>query len=358
MLLGNDGLTYRWFEDYRDPIASHNLSLLLQHSPAKSPFLQARWMQCWQAHIRTSMSAYIMFDNEKPVAAALIGKQIKRVVGMSLTTALLNQTGEESDDQVWIEYNDLLGYPAYFRQCMTHLIEELGQKGFDRFYLSMCHPISWWPPAVTASLTQFDEVPGYISIITEKTDVAALLNSLSKNTRAQCRRSIKQLEQMLGPIGVHRAESNDQKQHYLAQLAELHRQQWQSSAQGSGFDNSVFYSILRDLLDTNTAEVLLVKAGETALGYSLNFCYHETVYFYCSGVNHALATTHIKPGYIMHLYLMAEYASQGFQRYDYMGGEARYKASLSHQKMAFINAELSLPTYKGKLYRLFRRLFN
>lgn len=280
-------------------------------------------------------------------------------MGVTFRVALLNQSGERFSDQAWIEYNDLLCPDRYKANFYSLLKTYLAAKGFDLFHASMLHQ-----QIVTDNFSQLGANNEDVLIC--KGFKARLINDkakftlakLSKNTRSQVRRSNKKLEQQFGKIKVVQPNNEKDKFDFFNKLSKFHIQQWGDSPEGSGFNNESFVKHQQALLkETELAQIIGVYAGDVPLGFCLNYLHNNNVYFYCSGVNHSLANSHIKPGYSMHVALMEYYAEKGFKTYDFLGGESRYKASLSDEEYNFVSVTVPLNTFKGKLYSLYLRLF-
>ncbi len=64
------------------------------------------------------------------------------------------------------------------------------------------------------------------------------------------------------------------------------------------------------------------------LGYLYNFVYQRRVYCYQSGFDYDIDPKR-KPGMICHVLAVQHNAARGANVYDFLGGDARYKESLS-----------------------------
>ncbi len=323
-----------------------------------TPFLSKWWLESWFGAISTPLSAYVQYRDEKPVCFSLIGTQYKRKYGVSFKVALLNQTGAQQDDQVWIEYNSLIGPKRYHQEYIESLLETLSMRGYDTFYASMITPGLQAILNARPDHIESEECYGYIATISGKSSLDAYYPDLSPNSRSKLKRSQKKITEKYGELAVTTAQTNEEYQDYFDQLAELHIQRWGKSAQGSGFNNPSFVSTLLALnnADQQHMEIVKICAGDHVLGYSLNLLLDKTVFFYCSGIDHGIATSHIKPGYTLHLHLMTHYASRGFNHYDFMGGESQYKKTLANQSVSFFNTQSYLKTLKGRLLGIKKRI--
>lgn len=330
------------------------LSLTVEYS---HPFSTPQWLEHWYEACSIKPSLALYYRNNTVTGACLIGSRHHTKYGISFKTALLNQSGKMSDDQAWIEYNDLLCPNEHKAEFYSLLIEFLKNEGFDLFHLSMSHQDTAPQYLQSLSLNNYSLAKGYKTTLLNYEEPFSLAK-LSKNTRSQVRRSNKKLDQQFGKIKVVQPINEKGELEFFNELSKLHIQQWGESPEGSGFNNESFVKHQQTLLkETELAQIIGVYAGDVPLGFCLNYLHNNNVYFYCSGVNHSLATSHIKPGYSMHVALMEYYAEKGFKTYDFLGGESRYKASLSDEEYNFVSVTVPLNTFKGKLYSLYLRLF-
>jgi CelD/BcsL family acetyltransferase involved in cellulose biosynthesis len=156
---------------------------------------------------------------------------------------------------------------------------------------------------------------------------------LSANTRSQIRRSQKEYSKF-GELTIHQAESLTEARSYLAALKVLHEHSWQERGQASGFSSHEVAQVFHDKLlaaafPRGEVQLLRIAAGPRVLGYLYNFCHDGRVAFYQSGFQYHLLDKHDRPGIISHVMAIEYNAARGEQRYDFMAGNHRYKASLA-----------------------------
>lgn len=327
---------------------------------SESPFLSLEWMSAWLYSLPYSPFIALLKQDTNVVGMCFIGENHTKLSGITIKTAFLNQMGDSKSDQVWIEYNDVICKEEYKSVFYAKLYTELTKLGFDKFFASM----------TTAKVENtIDRSINSSKYSTYSTGYLANLEPkkrtlekpfISSNTRSQIKRSNKKIEELFGVIKIHRSETYLDRNNTLEKLANLHRLQWKHTRQGSGFDNSFFVKHHKHLLKQmpNFIDIVEVKAGDMPLGFCINLLHGKKVYFYCSGINHAIASKHIKPGYTLHTALMDNYAQQGFTHYDFLGGEARYKSSLSTEEVTFCSTTILLPTFKGRVLALLYWLKN
>ncbi|TAP41429.1 GNAT family N-acetyltransferase [Alteromonas sp. KUL49] len=120
-------------------------------------------------------------------------------------------------------------------------------------------------------------------------------------------------------------------------LGALHISQWGETPEGSGFQNPAFVKHHETILNLapSSVEILQVRAGDTLVAYGYYLIHNRRAYFYCSGINFDIATNSIKPGYLLHYLAMCHFSEQGLLSYDFLGGDYRYKKSLSNHNYDF-----------------------
>jgi CelD/BcsL family acetyltransferase involved in cellulose biosynthesis len=92
------------------------------------------------------------------------------------------------------------------------------------------------------------------------------------------------------------------------------------------------------------------------LGYLYNFHYAGRVYNYQSGFSYGDDNRH-RPGLIAHAMAIAQAQSRGMGVYDFLAGDAHYKARLGAQMsvMAWCRAQRDRPLLRAE--RAARRLY-
>ena len=333
--------------------------IISRKSNLASPFLSYSWVNAWiNTLAEVPLVALLRKDNEE-IGMCFLGVQKHSYFGLKIRTAFLNQVGNEKTDQIWIEYNGVICLSGFRDLFFRELFKELARNGIDRLIISMTEKeISQTILKQSQLFAKHISTIGFVAHLSKSKDVLSS-HFISKNTRNQIKRSNKKIEDLYGPLTIRKGVTFQEKIEIFEKLATMHRIQWGHTREGSGFNNSYFTQHHMTLLEeSDFFELVEVKGGETVLGCAINFLFDKTVYFYCSGINHQISTKHIKPGYSMHSILMEFYRKQGFERYDFMGGDAQYKKSLSDTQVDFISISAPLATQKGRLISLYYRLKN
>ena len=82
-------------------------------------------------------------------------------------------------------------------------------------------------------------------------------------------------------------------------------------------------------------ELLELTAGSHVLGYLYNFQHGERVYSYQSGFSYSEDNRH-RPGLLAHALAIERAQAQGMRVYDFLAGEAPYKARLGQRLGALV----------------------
>ena len=203
------------------------------------------------------------------------------------------------------------------------------------------------------------EAPCYaVDLVALRASGKDYLDTLSGNSRYQIRRAIKVSEQQ-GRLQLVQADSLEQALSWWQAIKPWHLQRFGANPDGSGFANPDFLAFHQALITENWPQGMLelqcLKAGEQVLGYFYNFIYRQRVYFYLAGLA-PVADKMQKPGLVGHSLLIAHYASRGLDCYDFMAGDARYKAQLGRNTGNLCQLILQRDSINLKLEQLARRI--
>jgi CelD/BcsL family acetyltransferase involved in cellulose biosynthesis len=190
-------------------------------------------------------------------------------------------------------------------------------------------------------------------------------DGLSPNLRAQIRQS-RTFAERAGPLALHPARDAKQALEFFEDMAELHTAYWRGRNRPGAFATAFSRAFHRTLIAGQAGladvELLQLTAGSQVLGYLYNFHYPGRVYNYQSGFSYSDDNRH-RPGLIAHVMAIALAQSRGAQIYDFLAGDAHYKARLGRPiaSMAWCRAQRERPKLKAeravrRLYRSFRRL--
>jgi len=346
----------------------------LMQKAAPNFFLHWTWISSWLVSINESVDFIYAVDKKMGTNTPIEEIPLHCIFGCAVIhknsqfslqnlvfqqASMLNRTGLKNQDQMWIEYNDFLIDQQYENDArdtlaqytMRHKLGSL-QMGITDTKLveQLCQRNNWQYAPISQTLA-------YQKTISPKhEDIAALIADFSKNTKSQLRRSIKLLKEN-DDLQMSIAESCEQATQWFEDSGDLHKSLWQSTAYGSGFDNPIFIAFHKRLIAQLFSQGHIVVAkyslNNSVVGYIYGFIYQQTFHFYLSAFAKS-PNSKIKLGLVAHLYLMQLLASKNICVYDFMGGTARYKESLSDTRISMGFYRITNNAFMFKLDKLLR----
>lgn len=246
-------------------------------------------------------------------------------------TLFLGETGDPGWDAVFIEHNGLLMARDHDAAALIQAglraaaARRLVLAGVDEAHLLAARAL---PGSVRIRQTRPAPYVDYAAL-----PAGPYVASLSANTRYQIRRSDRRYEAG-GELRIERAGTVAEAREFLAALAVLHQRYWESRGRPGAFAGAHFtrfhHALIERALPTREVDLLRVSAGHSVIGFLYNFIHRGHVYAYQSGFDYQGAEPHQKPGLTSHRLAIELYRSEGATRYDFLGGEDRYKTSLAN----------------------------
>ncbi|AJR09070.1 GNAT family N-acetyltransferase [Photobacterium gaetbulicola] len=271
----------------------------------------------------------------------------------------LHRIGDELSDQAWIEYNDFLmvkGQEDSIRhEMITTVMQEIVGNG--KFIVGASHS------EVTATMLDNYGIESIWESYTYQIDLELLRDqnktlseAISRSARYQIMRSIR-LYQEYGELKVSTADSVEEALAYFEMAKPMHIQRWGDQLGQSGFCNPQFTRfhemLIRSGVPLGHVRLHKITAGNELISIMYNFHWHGRVTFYLSALNYDLFDKHLKPGMVSHFMLINMAMEQGFSRYDFMAGTARYKRTFANSTSSLYVYEMrkskSLLALKNKL---------
>jgi CelD/BcsL family acetyltransferase involved in cellulose biosynthesis len=274
---------------------------------------------------------------ETVVLLALLLPSRRRDVGLWPTHGvLLHTSGDDAEDVITIEYNGFLvdrawagraepAALAYLTRGMTvagRRLDEIHLRGVPNSYERLV------PPALLRQVAA--RKPSWrVDLGQVRASGRPYLDGLSANTRQQIRRSVRLYEQR-GKLAVRRAQSLPEGMLYLDGLRELHQRYWTAKGEPGGFGYAFFERFVRSLIErglpSGAVELVQVSCADQPIGYLCNLVHDGHVYAYLSGLRYE-GDPRLKPGLVSHSLCIERHVEEGARLYDFMAGEARYKAA-------------------------------
>lgn len=279
----------------------------------------------------------------------------------------LHRTGAPLLDQVWIEHNDFLldnRFTVETRQAMiAYVSTEL--KWHECFIGLTDYDVLQHFDAMTSNKRIDIDSPEYSVDLTSFSSVSDYLNSLSKNTKQQIKRSFKLLGQH-GQLLLQEILTPEEQISAFKDMSKIHIDKWRKTKFGSGFDNRYFNQFHKTLLhkDPNHqfSTIFCLSLNEQKLAFIYLLKDNDCWYFYLSAIK-SFEDNRIKVGLVAHVMIIEDAIKNSIKKYDFLAGDARYKRSLSNQsgstqQLVCYYRPSALLKFRQKIRTLKWRLFN
>ncbi len=290
-------------------------------------FLTWGWIESWLALLPADARPVLALVRERGAitGAFFLGRRHLLRHGWLPSRALfVNETGVARYDELTIEHNGVLGANVPLATLVAALPDD-----WDELFL----------PAVDRDRLGDLDVPGYhVQVDTEIAspfvDLAAVraagdyLALLSANTRAQIRRA----RRRAGRCELDVARTVGEAFAIYDELVALHAATWRARGQPGAFADPWFDRFHRRLIEQRFehGEIQLVRlrARDATVGCLYNLVAGDRIAFYQSGLAPPRDAA-AKPGLLAHAAAIEHGAANGFGVYDFLGGNAQYKAQLA-----------------------------
>lgn len=245
----------------------------------------------------------------------------------------LAESGEAGLDAPFIEHNAPLLAAGAGPEVLAALLRAAWSvPGARRLVLSGVPP----PVAAAAGGVAFrrqERQAPFVDLDAVRAAGGEWMASLSANTRYQIRRSLRRYAAR-GALALERAATEAEALAWLEALVALHEASWRARGQPGAFATPFLRRFHRALVTRALArdelDLLRLTAGGEAVGYLYNFRLRGRVYAYQSGLDHAGAGPHGKPGLSCHALAVERALAAGEGAYDFLAGADRYKRSLAN----------------------------
>lgn len=336
--------------DLADPALVRRWAALATLGPAAdSAFLSPEWTFCLAAERFTDPVLIECLDGADTIGLALFNRR----PGRRGTSLHLHETGDPAWDSVFIEHNGVLALPdraeavaAATLRCALGVASRVVLSGVDDGLLRIARRAGWVQKLHTRPAPFLPLPPG-----------GSLLQRLSRNTRAQLRRSDRSYD---APVVAEVASTADQALDWLDRLLPLHVATWAARGVRSGFAEAEVQRFHRALIRRgvpgSVVEMVRVSAGDQVIGYLLNLRAGGRVAAYQGGFDYGAAATAGKPGLTSHAAAIALAWRSGASEYDFLAGDGRYKRSLASAVRDLHWLELCRPFSLSGLEAIARRI--
>jgi hypothetical protein len=324
------------------------------------------WIEHWLCslpkHVKVRLA--VVTENDVAVLGFFLGEStVVRNKIFRSRGAFLNATGIDEYDALCIEYNSMLcaGPKLSFQELL-----DLLPPGWDEFFMHGLDSSAFPGNMLAQPLGSYcvvveEETPApYVNLEMVRQAAGGYPALLSSNTRSQMRRAYRGYE-VTGPIVLEAASDVARALEIYEEMIELHQQVWRARGKPGAFASDYFREFHRDLIRKRFAhgelQLLRVSCAGQTIGCLYNFVFHGKVYFYQSGVRYS-TDARIKPGLVIHAEAIGCNAKAGHAIYDFLGGAARYKASLATHQGRLVWAKIQRPRAKFRVETRLRKIKN
>jgi CelD/BcsL family acetyltransferase involved in cellulose biosynthesis len=299
-------------------------------------FLSWRWIGSWLRATGARPLLVKAAEGTRIAALGLLVPSRRRRLFFLVNQLCLHETGSAECDAIMIEHNHFL----VARQAPPGLVVDMLRR------LQAADP-SWDEIVLGGIFPQLkaDAQAAGLSIVTDRNspDFGVLLskhdsqdrweNELSPNLRAQLRQS-RSFAERIGPLALKAAADSSQALAFFEKMAALHTTYWQGRGKPGAFATPFSRAFHREIITSaagpGRVELLELSAGDQVQGYLYNFEYGERVYSYQSGFAYGGDNRH-RPGLLAHVLAIEQARIRGMRIYDFLAGDASYKARLGQQ---------------------------
>jgi CelD/BcsL family acetyltransferase involved in cellulose biosynthesis len=311
---------------------------LAESSPHSSFYLSTDWTAAWIEVFGDLLRPEILVFEEDAVAvgACLLVNSTERRGPFRVRRVYLNAGGEDLADRGEIEFNSVLCSAGSEQVIAEALGAYLRPLEWDEFVVRGICPgpvLNWLEtkafPDLPASTTVRPSY--YVGLNRLRQFNLSYEMSLSPNTRQQLRRSLR-LYGSRGAVRTEVAHDLGRAEEFFDEMKELHQATWKARGKPGAFASArrlAFHRILiRRAFARGAIQMLRVTVGEETVGVLYNFVQAGKVYFFQGGFNYG-PSKRLKPGLVTHVCAIRHCFEQGYDDYDFLAGEDRYKRSFA-----------------------------
>lgn len=299
-------------------------------------FLSWRWIGSWLTATGARPLLVRAAEGNTILGLGLLVPSRRKRFFFSVNQLCLHETGLAEQDAVMIEHNNFLiarSAPAGLVADMLKALQA-ADPSWDEIVLGgICAATIAEADAAGLTIVTDRASPDFGVALPDPAQPGAWEDTLSSNQRAQLRQSRAFAERM-GPLALKTADSPSQALEFFEKMIVLHTAYWQGRGKPGAFATPFANAFHRQIIASQTgpgaARLLELSAGAQALGYLYNFEYGDRVYSYQSGFSYSDDNRH-RPGLLAHALAIEQARQRGMRVYDFLAGDAPYKARLGQQ---------------------------
>ena len=320
-------------------------------------------MECWLSVALPRARLYRIESTGSQRLIGVIGVVSGPVPLLSGRIGRLAETGIETVDSIYVEYNDFLiaddapqdiaidAWNTVFDvlPAESFLVRNATRAGASSFEAAAFS--RRWPVRTVSRASAWTCDLGRLRAAGRE-----VMSTLSGNTRRQVQRSAKLYEEG-GELTVEIARSDEEKRSIWADLVRLHTATWTLRGGTGAFDNPDLVAFHRKLRGDypDAVDLVRVRVGDTVIGCLYNFLHDGQVLNYQSGFLYAV-DNRLKPGLLTHVLAAQHYLEAGYDCYDMLVGDTQYKRSLGSRGEEMVLLETWRPGARARLRTTARHL--
>lgn len=333
----------------------------------RSFFLSWTWISSWLQTIDCRPELIMARRCGEIVGLGLVHARLKtRHRLLPIWTVYLHQTGDDDQDVITIEYNDILADRRYRddirNACLRFLLDHgecCGQEaaevllgGIDAALKSsvkgLGRPVYERATAGSA----------FVDLKAKRSDGVPFLETLKTTTARRIRRSMA-LYRERGPLELKVAADLNEALEFFDRCGELHQTRWTARGRPGAFAYPFYVAFHRRLIKTalplGQVELARISVAGEPIGYLYNFLDHRRVYYYFSGFRFE-DDNRLKPGLVCHTLCIERHLARNMDVYDFMAGDQRYKLELGQPGPEIVSLAVQRPNWMLAAERPLRRL--
>lgn len=297
-------------------------------TPVSWPWTEA-WLDAYGDAVAHELVA--VEDAGRPVGAALLTRRTLARGPMRIREVHVGTAGEPRGEEVIVERNRLhapgADHDAVARALVAYLQESsdwdvLVLDGFlpdDAAALARAH----------GSMALDPQRSPYVDLAAVRGAGGDVLGAIGRGTRTRVRRSLRAFGELLVEWATDRPHALD----VLDELVTLHGERWRGAGHPGAFASRRFAAFHRGLVHRlRPGEDIVLFRVRTASGATVGclLCHVDAprVLYYQSGFARFRANAR-RSGLVTHLLCLEACLERGFDAYDFLAGDARYKDELS-----------------------------
>jgi CelD/BcsL family acetyltransferase involved in cellulose biosynthesis len=344
------------------PSVAPHWAELAAGAQVESPFLAPDWVATWlEVYGPSLVPDLVVFRGEgEIVASCLLVTRRRRLPLGWLYSVHVNTAGENPEDEVRVEYNDIPCRAGWEARVAAGLREHLRQRTWDDLMLD---GFQLSPVLDAVRLTFGDcrqewhrEPSHFVSFVALRDRGIGFVDSLSAKTRKQIRRSRRFLEER-GALEIREPQTTEAALTALNLLAELHQERWTRRSQPGAFASEAFRRFHRELVgrwfEHRRIQIVEVTSGGAPLGLTYSLLANGRAFFYQAGLR-LEDGNRLSPGLVTVAAAIESSQKAGLLEFDLLAGVESYKASLGRECRELTWGRISRPGPKMRFLHFLR----